>query len=156
MATWSLVATVKAPVPKVLAFLAHHLSLGADHIHIYFDDPDDPTPDAIASLPVRVQTRITATLCTADHWARMGKRHDQHQNRQSRNARDAYQRCTTAWLGHIDVDEFILPGRPVTEILDTTRSTDLLVRMEPFEAMHDDALPDDICTARVFRGALRR
>lgn len=150
MATWSLVATVKAPKAKVLAFVAHHLALGAHHISLYFDDPDDPAHAAVAGLP-----RVTATLCTDAHWAAMGNRHDRHQNRQSRNARDAYQTCTTDWLGHIDVDEFILPDRPVAGILDMAAPADLLLRMEPFEAMHDPGLPDDIYTARLFRGAIQ-
>lgn len=150
MASWGVVATVKAPEPKVLAFVAHHLSLGADHIWIYFDDPEDPAHAALSGLP-----RVTATLCTAEHWKTMGNRHDRHQNRQARNARDAYQRCPVDWLAHVDVDEFILPDRPVADILDSTAPTDLLLRMEPFEAMHDPDLPDDIYTARVFRGAIR-
>lgn len=155
MAGWSLVATVKAPETRVLAFLAHHLSLGAEHIWLYFDDPDDPAPDAIAALPAAVRDRTTTTRCTAEHWMAMGNRHDRHQNRQSRNARDAYQRCLSPWLAHIDVDEFILPDQPVGDLLDSISTDQLLVRMEPFEAMHDPDLPDDICTARFFRGAIR-
>jgi hypothetical protein len=151
MASWSLVATVKAPEAKVLAFVAHHLSLGVDHIWIYFDDPDDPTAAALTG-----HSRITVTLCTADYWAATGKRRpDAHQNRQARNAKDAYRHCTSAWLGHIDVDEFILPDRSIADILETVPPDDILVRMEPFEAMHDATLADDIYTARVFRGAIR-
>ena len=129
---------------------AHHLSLGADHIRIYFDDPADPAHAALAGLP-----RVTATLCTEAHWKAMGSRHDRHQNRQARNAKAAYQHCTSAWLCHIDVDEFILPDRPVADILDTVAAEALLVRMEPFEAMHDPTIPDDIYTARLFRGAIQ-
>lgn len=155
MASWSVVATVKAAEDKVLAFLAHHLSLGAHHIHIYFDDPDDPAPDIIATLPDAQRSRITATRCTAEHWAAMGNRQERHQNRQARNARDAYQHCTADWLVHIDVDEFILPAGPVGDILDTARPDEILVRMEPFEAMHDPTLTDDIYTARLFRGPIK-
>ncbi len=155
MATWSLVATVKAPAAKVLAFVAHHLSLGADHLHLYFDDPDDPAPQTIAALPAHLRARLTTTRCNADHWARMGNRHERHQNRQSRNARDAYQRCQSAWLGHIDADEFLLPDRPVADILRDAAPSDIAVRMAPYEAMHDPTLPDDIYTARLFRGAIK-
>lgn len=155
MATWAVVATVKAPSDKVLAFVAHHLSLGARTISLYFDDPDDPAADAVAALPEPPRARITVTRCTADHWAAMGNRHDRHQNRQARNARDAYTRCASAWLAHVDVDEFILPSRPVDAVLDAAQPTDLVVRMEPFEAMHDPALPDDIYTARLFRGPIK-
>lgn len=153
MATWSLVATVKAPEEKVLAFVAHHLSLGADHLWLYFDDPDQPIPPALADHP-----RVTATPCDDAHWARFGKaRPPQHQNRQSHNARFTYNRKVRSdWLVHIDVDEFLLAPRPVAAILDDTPAGTIAMKLEPFEAMHDPALPDDIYTARAFRGSLRR
>jgi hypothetical protein len=150
MASWGVVATVKAPEDKVLAFVAHHLSLGASRIWLYFDDPDDPAHAAIARHP-----RVTATRCTDAYWSTRGGRHDRHQNRQARNARDAYERSGTDWIGHIDVDEFLHASRPITGILDDIPPKTLLLKMEPFEAMHDPLLPDDIYTSREFRGALR-
>lgn len=149
MASWGLVATVKAPQDKVLAFVAHHLSLGAAHMWIYFDDPDDPAYAAVVNHP-----RVTTTRCDAAYWTGK-KRHDRHQNRQSRNARDAYEKCTTDWLGHVDVDEFILPDRPLGDILQGSPDNQLVIKLEPFEAMHDPLLPDDIFTAREFRGGIR-
>jgi Glycosyl transferase family 2 len=150
MPSWAVVATVKAPEEKVLAFVAHHLSLGAAHIFLYFDDPDDPARIAVARL-----SRVDATSCTEGYWTDRGGRHERHQNRQSRNARDAYGRCDADWLTHIDVDEFLQSRRPVADLLAGIPADTLLARLEPFEAMHDPALPDDIYTARVFRGALR-
>jgi hypothetical protein len=150
MASWGLVTTVKAPEEQVLAFVAHHLSLGVTRIWIYFDDPDDPAFAAVAGHP-----RVTATRCTDAYWAARGRRHERHQNRQSRNARDAYERCGTDWIGHIDVDEFLYPNRLIADILDDVPKKELLLKLEPFEAMHDPLLPDDIFTSREFRGALR-
>lgn len=147
--SWGLVATVKAPSEKVLAFVAHHLSIGATHIRLYFDDPDDPTPALLSGLP-----QVTATLCDAAYWADK-TRHDRHQNRQARNARDAYVQSRTDWLGHVDVDEFIHADRPLSDILSDLPEHQVLLKLEPFEAMHDPMLPDDIFTAREFRGALR-
>ncbi len=150
MASWALVATVMAPEEKVLAFVAHHLSLGASRIFLYFDDPDDPAYAAVARL-----SRVTATRCTDAYWTERGRRHERHQNRQARNARDAYEGCKADWPGHIDVDEFIHAPRAVTDILDDLPAAAQVTKLEPFEAMHDPQLPDDIYTARVFRGALR-
>lgn len=152
MASWSLVATVKAPEDKVLAFAAHHLSLGADHLWLYFDDPDQPIPDPLAHHP-----RVTVTLCDAAHWTRVGKaRPPQHQNRQTQNARFTYrEKVSSDWIVHIDVDEFILTPRPIAAILDETPAETIAMKLEPFEAMHDPLLPDDIYTSREFRGALR-
>lgn len=150
MPSWAVVATVKAAEEKVLAFAAHHLSLGAARIFLYFDDPEDPAHEALAR-----HARVTATRCTDAYWADRGGRHDRHQNRQSRNARDAYARCSSDWLTHIDVDEFILPHRPIPDVLADIPADTLVARLEPFEAMHNPHLPNDIYTAREFRGALR-
>lgn len=152
MASWGLVATVKAPEDKVLAFVAHHLAIGASHLFIYFDDPDTPLPAALADNP-----KVAATFCDDAHWALAAKaRPPDHQNRQVRNARHAYRAATTGWLVHVDVDEFIHTPRPLAEILDEADPATLALKLEPFEAMHDTLLPDDIYTARLFRGAVRQ
>ena len=152
MASWSLVSTIKAPEEKVLAFAAHHLSLGADHLWLYLDDPDQPIPQPLASHP-----RVTVALCDEAHWTRVGKkRPPQHQNRQTQNARYTYrEKVATDWIVHIDVDEFILCPRPISTILDEAPADTIAMKLEPFEAMHDPLLPDDIYTSREFRGALR-
>lgn len=150
MATWGLVSTVKASPEKVLAFVAHHLSLGAARIWLYFDDPADPAFDRVANL-----ARITAIRCDADHWERLRGRPDRHQNRQVKNAQAAWKACRLPWLGHVDVDEFLWPKRPVADILSSLPPDQPTLRMEPFEAMHDPDLPDDIFTARLFRGPLK-
>jgi Glycosyl transferase family 2 len=152
MASWGVVSTIKAPDDKVLAFAAHHLSLGAGHLWLYIDDPDQPVPAALGSHP-----RVTVTLCDEAHWARVGKtRPPQHQNRQTHNARYTYRHMvTTDWIVHIDVDEFLLPSRTVADVLDEAPPDTIAMKLEPFEAMHDPLLPDDIYTAREFRGALR-
>jgi Glycosyl transferase family 2 len=151
MATWGIVATVNAPEDKVLAFVAHHLSLGAEHLWLYFDDPATPVPPALVSHP-----RVTVTLCDAAHWAAVGKpRAEAHQHRQTLNARFTYRQARTDWLTHIDVDEFIHTSRPVAEVLDDAPHDAIAMKLEPYEAMHDPMLPDDIYTAREFRGAIR-
>lgn len=151
MASWGIVTTVKAPEDKILAFVAHHLSIGADHVALYFDDPDTAIPSVLAAHP-----KVSVTLCDDAHWASAGKnRPGQHQSRQTRNARHASRRARTDWLAHIDIDEFIHTPRPLAAILDDTPAETLVMKLEPFEAMHDPLLPDDIYTARQFRGALR-
>jgi len=154
-AEWGLVATVKAAPEKVAAFVAHHLSLGAARIWLYFDDPADPAAEPLSRLP-----RVTATRCDDSHWQRLRGRPDRHQNRQSKNAQAAYSTCPLPWLGHLDVDEFLWPAQPVAEILGSLPPGQPTLRMEPFEAMHDPALPpalpDNIFTARLFRGPLKQ
>jgi hypothetical protein len=152
MASWDVVSTIKAPEEKVLAFAAHHLSLGANHLWLFFDNPEQPIPEPLAAHP-----RVTVTPCDEAHWIHViRKRPPQHQNRQTHNSRLVYRALVKSdWIAHIDVDEFILAPRPIADILDDTPADTIAMKMEPFEAMHDPLLPDDIYTAREFRGALR-
>jgi hypothetical protein len=147
--SWGIVATVKAPLGKIWAFAAWHLHLGAARIFLCFDDPDDP---AFAHLS---HPRLSMIRCDAAHWRALGGRPDRHQNRQSKNAAHVYRRAGVAWLAHADVDEFLLPDRPMAGILGDLPPDQILCRAEPFEAMHDPTLPDDIYTATQFRGALK-
>jgi Glycosyl transferase family 2 len=149
MASWGLVVTVKAPEEQVLAFIAHHLALGAAHIWVYFDDPKDTVFERVSRLP-----KITATRCTDWYWAIRGGRSDLVPDRQLLNARVAQRRCKLDWLGHLDVDEFLYAPRPVSDILAEIPRDVPNVLMDPFEAIHDPDLPDDIFTARQFRGPL--
>lgn len=149
MPSWGVVATVKAPEEQVLAFIAHHLALGAARIWVYFDDPDDPAYASVSRL-----RRVTAKRCTNWSWALRGGRPVSLINRQIRNARHAQRKCRLDWLGHIDVDEFLHAHRPVADILGAVPPDLPGLLMEPFEAMYDPALPDDIFTARHFRGPL--
>lgn len=150
MVDWGLVTTVKAPPEKVLAFVAHHLSLGCARLWLFFDDPQDEAFDMVADIP-----QITAVRCDDAFWAAARNRPERHQNRQARNAQSAYRACRLPWIGHIDVDEFLWPSRPVAEILASAPTDQLTLRMEPHEAMHDPALPDDIFTANQFRAPLK-
>lgn len=150
MADWGLCATVKAPAEQVLAFVAHHLRLGAARLWLFFDDPTDPAFDAVAGIP-----GVTATRCNAAHWQAVARRRpDKHQNRQSRNMQWIYAQAELPWVGHIDVDEFLRPAHPIAAVLDSQPDDRIMVRMAPWEALHDPALADDIFTARRFRGPM--
>jgi hypothetical protein len=147
---WGLCTTLQAPVDQVMAFVAHHLSLGCTRIWLFFDDPGDPAADAVAHLP-----RVTVTRCDEAHWRRIkGRRPDRHQNRQGRNMQSVYADSPLPWIAHIDVDEFLLPGRDIASILGDQHPDLAMLPTGPWEALHDPLLPDDIFTARHFRQAL--
>lgn len=152
MATpWGICTTLKAPADQVLAFVAHHLSIGVDHIWLHFDDPDDPAIAAVAHLP-----RVTSIRCDDAWWqSGPGRRPVKHQVRQVRNVDRLYRGLRLPWLAHIDVDEFLLPARPMPDILAEVPAGDHLLRLAPWEALHTPGLPDDIFTARHFRGRMR-
>ncbi|MEX0368990.1 MAG: glycosyltransferase family 2 protein [Tateyamaria sp.] len=138
MATWGLSATILAPAQDILRFAAHHLELGAHRLYIYLDDDNRAAFDALKPHPkVRVQ------ICDESHWARLGgKRPEKHQVRQTRNATQAYARRTEVdWLIHMDVDEFLVPDTPVSEMLSTLDARATSARVRPMELLggSDDA-----------------
>jgi hypothetical protein len=151
MAEWGVCTTVRAPQDQVFAFVAHHFCIGASHLWLHFDDPDDPVYDAAVRLP-----NVTATRCDAAYWQGLCKtRPDTHQNRQSRNMRRVYNLAALPWVAHLDVDEFLLPERDIATILDEISPDQILLRIAPWEALHSPDLPEDVFTARQFRAALK-
>jgi hypothetical protein len=148
---WGICATVKATPDQVLAFVAHHLGLGAAQIWLHFDDPDDPAHEAVSGI-----SGVEATRCDEAYWATLiGRRPGKHQNRQSRNMQRVYAQTHLPWVAHIDVDEFLHPTRPIDRVLNDLPPDQSLLRLPPYEALHDPQAPDDIFTSRYFRAALR-
>ncbi|MBF9043410.1 hypothetical protein HKCCE4037_08735 [Rhodobacterales bacterium HKCCE4037] len=102
---WGVVATVAEPAPLVMAFVAHHLSLGAAEIHIYLDAPDDPAGEVLDWLPP-----VRVTRCDKAYWQAVAPRRPRrHNNRQSINATHAQSVCKVDFLLSCDADEFLRP-----------------------------------------------
>ncbi|APX25550.1 MAG: glycosyltransferase family 2 protein [Rhodobacteraceae bacterium] len=137
---WGLVSTIRAPLPQIARFAAHHLELGATALHVYLDAPEAETAQFLARHP-----RIHVTCCDAAWWQDTGKtRPEAHQLRQTHNATRCLRDVAGAldWLGHIDADEFLLPDRPLAEILAEVSPRHALARVAPAEALaRDHGLP---------------
>lgn len=148
MADWGICTTVKAPYAEVEAFVAYHLSIGAAHIWLHFDDPDDPAAAAFEGNP-----KLTVVKCDETYWINLlGSRPDAHQPRQAANMKRVYDTAPLDWLAHIDVDEFIYSDEPIGSVLDT--ASDCMVRMRPWEAVHSpQGLP--VFDANLFRAPLK-
>lgn len=150
MADWGVCCTLKAPVDQMLAFVAHHHALGAAHLWLHFDDPDDPAHAVAQRLP-----DVTAIRCDRDWWQQIsGGRPGKHQVRQSSNIAALYAKAPLPWLLHADVDEFLLADSPMPTLLDAVSPSAPFIRARPWEALHEPDLPDDIQTASHFRAAL--
>jgi hypothetical protein len=151
VAEWGVCATVRAPVEQVLAFAAYHLSLGAAEVTLCLDEPDDPALPLLAGVP-----GVTAIRCDAEWWAGFGQdRPAKHQVRQLRNINRILRQTALPWVAHLDVDEFLLPAAPVADVLGRLPADQPMLRLPPFEALHDPGLPDDIHAATRFRGAMQ-
>lgn len=130
---WGLVSTIKASLPQIARFAAHHIDLGARTLDLYLDEPDTDAAAFLSRHP-----RIQVTQCDETYWQTAGRaRMPAHQLRQAFNAT----RCLRAsadrldWLGHIDVDEFIIARRPVADILCAIDPQAALARLPPAEAL---------------------
>lgn len=133
---WGLVATIRADLAQIAGFAAYHLDLGAQALHLYLDQPD-----AAAAAWLGRDPRIHVTQCDTAWWAATGKlRPDAHQLRQAHNATRTLRAVADSldWLGHIDVDEFLLPAAPMSQLLAQVRPDAALVRILPAEALATD------------------
>lgn len=129
--SWAVVATVKAPLHDIAGFAAYHLSLGAARIYLYLDDPRDAD---IAFL--QTDAKIDITACDAPWWAQHKQpRPSTHQRRQMFNATHAYRHMAQDWLAHIDVDEFILPSKPINTVLANVPASAALLQMPSAELL---------------------
>ncbi|KUF09062.1 glycosyltransferase family 2 protein [Pseudoponticoccus marisrubri] len=130
---WGLVATVKAPLAQIARFAAHHLDMGAQELHLYLDAPDPEAESYLARHP-----RIRLTRCDDAYWQATGKpRPDAHQRRQALNATRALAASaeTLDWLGHVDVDEFLIAEAPLPGLLAQLPPAHAVARIPPAEAL---------------------
>ncbi|MGI3171700.1 glycosyltransferase family 2 protein [Pseudooceanicola sp. C21-150M6] len=113
-ASWTVVSTVAEPPALLYAFVAHYLGLGADEVHLFIDDPDQP-----GLAPLRAMDRVRLTICDDAYWDEVnnGVRPRGQELRQIRNASRAYRACRTDWMFFCDADEYLTARKPVAQIL---------------------------------------
>jgi hypothetical protein len=132
VSTWGLSSTILAPAPDTLRFAAYHLERGAHRLYIYLDQPNPEAFTALKSHPkIRVRT------CDDTHWRKLGVvRPRRHQVRQTFNATHCYNReAEVDWLIHMDADEFLVPGRPISQVLAALPADLISARVRPMELL---------------------
>ena len=149
MDRWGVVALADEPAALIAAFVAHHLDLGADEVHICLDRPNPEARDLLAGVP-------GAVLHDAgeDGWAfSNGFRPVKHLGRQKYHASRMLAETKLDWLVHCDADEFVLPttGESVAEVLSAVRPGASWVKIGVAERTHLDDLP----AADIFTGVYR-
>lgn len=125
--SWSVVTTVRAPKAILDRFIAHHLSLGAERLFIYFDDPalawtfDDP--------------RVETTVCDDEYWSG-GPRPVRVVGRQVVNSNAAKARTRSEWILHIDADELLRCEGGVSDALKGVPADFDSVKVKNVEAVY--------------------
>ncbi|WP_425098413.1 glycosyltransferase family 2 protein [Tropicibacter sp. S64] len=130
---WGLVSTIKATLPEIARFAAHHITLGAHALHIHLDEPDAKAAAFLSRHPA-----IHVIQCDDAYWQATGRaRMAEHQRRQAYNATRVLRQVGDSldWLGHIDVDEFLICDTPIADKLATVNPDTVIARIPPAEAL---------------------
>lgn len=132
----------------ITAWVAHHLDLGADRIHLFLDHQ---SPELMNTLPDH--PRLTKTLCDTAFWQSLsGSRPDLIANRQCAVFQSVLDASTADFVFHIDVDEFLSGQGSLAHSLSLVDPAADCVVLTSMERVHMGAEdPDDI-----FSGAFRR
>lgn len=132
MATWGLVATIKAETAPIVRFVAYHLEMGAHRIYIYLDAANPQAQEALRAHP-----RCRVIRCDDGYWKRhKGARPPMHQPRQTFNATRAYAKAHEVdWLMHMDVDEFLVSTGQITAHLAALGEEVTCARARPMELL---------------------
>lgn len=144
---WDVVATVAEPSPLVCSFVAHHLWIGAERVHIFLDE-GDPVSERL----LRGVERCEVTVCDAAYWAGTAARPRLVTDRQKHNAQSIYDRSGAEWLLHADADEFVRSAEPLRRVLSSAPAECVAIRLPVVERVHETGVP----SAHIFDGVFRR
>ncbi len=151
MPTWDVTATLDEPAALVLGFVAHHLTMGAEQINLYWDAPPSP---ALAQLLAR--SRVRQVNCDAAYWRSVGGRPVAHVDRQIINANHAFAQCTSAWMLHCDADEVVSDGDALRRSLADAPSDINSLRLPTFERCFAPGARSFDAFDGIMRGAVPR
>lgn len=132
----------------VLAWTAHHLSLGVHRIHLILDGRSPEVDRALAGHP-----RVDLTHADAGFWTtHFGHRPARNTHRQMAMLERALARSEAAFVFHIDIDEVLVGQGTLAEALATVPVTADCAIVQSAERVHlRPPNPDDI-----FCGGFRR
>lgn len=133
---WGIVSTVKGSLRQIARFIAYHLDLGAHRIHIHLDVPNPGMAERL------IHPKLRIIQCDDAYWAGKPKHASEtHQLRQIHNATRVYRASKLDWLAHIDVDEFLLPPAPMSDLLAVADANAPFVSIFPSELLDCDGDP---------------
>ncbi len=130
--SWGIVATLNEDHDQAVRFVAHHVTLGANQIVLYADNPND-VPHELGLHP-----NVTVIACDETVIS-----NEQRANLPRRNARKAFyfnkarRKLRLDWVAMLDVDEFLLPKAPIRDILAKIPEDAAFLALTVFEQFAD-------------------
>ncbi|MBE1286082.1 MAG: glycosyltransferase family 2 protein [Rhodobacteraceae bacterium] len=139
--TWQVASILKEPLFVTLRFVAWYLEQGADHVTLFFDDPQDPAIGVLDTHP-----DVTCIPCTAEFWGKIGLSPDiRFTKRQNAAITWAYHRLQEGWLLNVDSDEFlVLKSGSVSDLLARQEATTQAVRIRTAELVRPETPQPDL------------
>ncbi|MEP6196972.1 MAG: glycosyltransferase family 2 protein [Erythrobacter sp.] len=121
---------------QIARFIAFHLDLGANRVHLHLDVPDHELATRLSHPKVRF------TQCDDAYWdGKPTRARSTHQMRQAYNATRVYRITQLDWLAHIDLDEFILAPARMADLLAKVDPNAPFVAMLPAEMLDCEGDP---------------
>ena len=130
---WAAMSCVAAPTTSS-GFVNHYLSLGAEEIFLFFDDPQHSE-----GVPPARRGRVRPFLCSPEHWRSRGGRPVKLNDRQLANLRLARAETAAGWLVNVDLDERVSSEAPIGGLLGRQAPTVLSIALPPLEAVYESA-----------------
>jgi len=92
------------PAALILAWVAHHLALGATEAHVFLDRPNPEAEAALRDVP-----GCFVRLCDDGYWAASSRGEPplRHTGRQKFDSTEVYRTRQLDWVLHCDADEFV-------------------------------------------------
>ncbi len=127
---WFHVVIIIQETPEVVRrFVNYYAAIGARMIHMYFDDPEDPSIEMVRDHP-----QVNAIRCDAEFW--QGKRRGTFEGRQSMVYTRTYSQLEKGcWLLAVDADEFVASGKPLHDLFLNAPEDLRIIRFTSHEAI---------------------
>ncbi|MGO4852572.1 glycosyltransferase family 2 protein [Phaeovulum sp. W22_SRMD_FR3] len=148
LARWGVVATMDEPAVLIAAWAAHHLSIGAEEVHICLDRPNPEAEALLAGMP-GCHLHADGEDGWAGAWKR--KRPIRHQARQKYNASRILAETGLDWIVHCDADEYIHPLRSFGRELGMVPEAKAWLKLEVGERVYLDPAPGPDIFSGIFR-----
>lgn len=156
--SWSTVSLVKDTKENIRRFVSWHLAMGAAHMHLFFDDPNDPSIEMLQG-----EDRVTAVACGDTFWKKLlGKNViKRHGRRQNSATSFGYRQVQDGWVVNLDCDEFLYgPDLNLADWLAQHPEAVNVIRLRPAEQVLPNGeggaerfrLPTDVDTLNSVHG----
>ncbi|WP_164659432.1 glycosyltransferase family 2 protein [Tropicibacter sp. Alg240-R139] len=147
-ASWGVVCTCAEPTPLIVAFVAHHLEMGAHRVYLFLDQPDPELHEVLADV-----RGCEIIDCDEAYWqgAVNGPQPGATEKRQIINATNAYLRAEVDWLAHVDADEFLQSDTELARYLGAVPEGVDFIAVPNVERVFESTMPQK----RLFDGIMR-